>query len=135
MWKRIRRGLAILVGLYMGWMYVRNGWMKFDPQGFWTAPFERWGYPVWLRLAVGVIETAGGLMIVVPWVATYGSICLIVVMIGAWFTRLGSGYPEDVIWITIYILGLAWIAFEWWGMRRPKLEFWYKKSRAAEHAK
>jgi len=37
-------------------MYVRNGWMKFDPQGFWTAPFERWGYPVWLRLAVGMIE-------------------------------------------------------------------------------
>jgi hypothetical protein len=41
---------AWLVGLYLARMYVEMGWVKFDPDGFWTEAFESWGYPVWLRL-------------------------------------------------------------------------------------
>ena len=35
---------------------VRPGW-------FWTGAFERWGYPVGLRWLVGVIEVAGGILL------------------------------------------------------------------------
>ncbi len=40
-WIRIRRGLAWVVGLYLAQMYIQMGWVKFNPEGFWTAAFER----------------------------------------------------------------------------------------------
>lgn len=66
-WRRVRLAAAWCLGLYLAWLYVRMGWIKFDPKGFWTAAFVRWGYPPWLRIAVGVVEVAGGLMLLVPW--------------------------------------------------------------------
>ncbi len=104
-------------------MYVEMGWGKFDPAGFWTPAFERWGYPAWLRLLVGFTETAGGVMLIVPWFASYGATGLAVVMLGAWITRFNDGRMVDVSWITAYLAALVWIAFEWWGWRRPRLRF------------
>ena len=111
---------AWLVGAYLAWMYVNQGLVKFDPDGFWTPAFERWGYPSWLRLAVGSIETAGGVMLVIPWLASYGAVGLGVVMVGAWVTRLSDGRMVDVAWLTVFLAALLWIAFEWWSWRRPR---------------
>ncbi len=133
-WIRIRRGLAWLVGLYLAQMYVRNGLYKFDPEGFWTAPFERWGYPVWLRLVVGFIETAGGVLILIPWTATYAGVAVAAVMAGAWVTRFGDGHMVDVAWITAYLVALLWIAFEWRSFRWPRFDlrfFGQEKSNGA----
>ena len=120
-WKRARRILAWIVGLYLAQMYVKMGWVKFDPDGFWTAAFERWSYPVWLRLVVGAIEVAGGVLILIPWTASWGGLSLAVIMIGAWVTRFADGRMVDVAWITVYLLALLWIAFEWWDLRRPRV--------------
>ena len=60
-------------------------------------------------------------MLIVPRLASYGAIALCAVMLGAWWTlALEQGWG-DVAWVTGYALGLAWIAWEWWGrrMRRP----------------
>ncbi len=119
-WKRIRLAAAWLVGLYLAFMYVRMGWTKFDPEGFFTPAFERWGYPEWLRIVVGAVETAGGFAILIPWVASWGGLALAGVMVGAWATRLNDGNVVDVAWITAYLLALIWIAWEWWGWRRPR---------------
>lgn len=120
MWKRARLVLVWIVALYLAQMYVHMGWVKFDPEGFWTAAFERWGYPVWLRLAVGVIEVAGGIAILLPWTATYGASALALVMAGAWVTRFGDDRMVDVAWITAYLVALLWIAFEWRKKRWPQ---------------
>ena len=119
-WKRIRLAAAWLVGLYLAFMYVRMGWIKFDPEGFFSPAFERWGYPDWLRIVVGAVETAGGLAILIPWVASWGGLALAGVMVGAWVTRLNDGNLVDVAWITAYLLAVIWIAWEWWGWRRPR---------------
>ena len=117
-WSRKARLVAAwLLGLYFAKMYVEMGWVKFDPAGFWTAAFVRWGYPPWFRILIGCLEVAGGVCLLVPWVASYGALVLIVVMLGAWGTRAHDGRWVDVAWLTLYIAGLAWIAFEWWGMR------------------
>ena len=118
-WIRIRRVLAFVVGLYLARMFVKNGWDKFDPEGFWAEPFAQWGYPVWLRLVVGAIETAGGLLILVPWTATYAGVAVAMVMGGAFYTRWGAGFPEDLMWIAAYAVALLWIAFEWRSFRWP----------------
>ena len=117
--KRGRLIVAWFVALYLASMYVQMGWVKFYPEGFWTGAFERWGYPVWLRLAVGAVEVAAGVMILVPWTAAYGALALAAVMAGAWVTRFQDGRMVDAMWITLYTTALLWIAFEWWGWRRP----------------
>ena len=119
--KRIRLVVAWGLGVYFAQMYVPMGWVKFDPEGFWTAAFERWGYPIWLRWLVGAIEVAGGILLLVPWVASYAALAVGVVMVGALVTRLGDARYVDVAWISAYLLGLLWIAFEWWSFRRPRL--------------
>lgn len=120
-WKKLRLLGAWCVALYLARMYVSMGWVKFDPQGFWTPAFEHWGYPVWLRLLVGGIEVVGGVLLLVPWVASYAALALGLVMAGAWMTRVRDARLVDVAWITAYLLALTWIALEWWQFRRPKL--------------
>ena len=112
-----RRILAVAAGAYLGLMFIRMGVAKCDPEGFWTAPFERWGYPVWLRLAVGAIETAGGALLVIPWVATWAGLAVGTVMVGAGVTRMMDGRWVDVAWIAVYLVGCLWIAWEWRSLR------------------
>jgi len=82
-----------------------------------AAQFERWGYPVWLRLAVGAIETAGGALLVIPWVATWAGLAVATVMVGAGVTRMMDGRWVDVAWIAVYLAGCLWIAWEWRSLR------------------
>lgn len=119
-WKNVRLVVAWLVAAYLARMFVSMGWVKFDPDGFWTAAFERWGYPVWLRLLVGGIEVVGGLALLLPWLASYGAISVGIVMLGALVTRFGDGRMVDVAFIAAYGAALAWIAWEWWQWRRPR---------------
>lgn len=115
-----RRTLALAVGVYLGLMFIRHGVDKFDPAGFWAEPFERWGYPVWLRVLVGAIETGGGVALVIPWLATWGGLAVAVVMGGAMVTRAGTGNWGDVLWIAVYAAGCLWIAWEWRRWRLPR---------------
>ena len=118
--KKARLVIAWVAGLYLASMFVSQGIPKFDPNGFWTEPFERWGYPAWLRVLVGGIEVAGGIALIIPWVASWGGLAIAVVMGGAWVTRAGGGWWVDVAWITVYLLAALWVAWEWWGWRKPK---------------
>lgn len=79
-WKAARLLLAWGAGLYLANLYIEMGWVKFDPQGFWTDAFVHWGYPTWLGITVGVLEVAGGAMLVIPWLASYGAAAVGVVM-------------------------------------------------------
>ena len=115
-----RRALALAVGAYLGLMFIRQGVAKFDPNGFWTEPFERWGYPVWLRVGVGFIETVGGALLVVPWLATWAGLAVGAVMVGAAVTRAMGGWWIDVAWIASYLAGSLWIAWEWKSFRLPR---------------
>ncbi len=73
-----------------------------------------------LRLVVGFIETAGGVLILIPWTATYAGVAVTAVMAGAFYTRIGAGFPEDLAWIAAYAVALLWIAFEWRSFRWPR---------------
>jgi len=123
-WKRVRLLIAWLLGLYLARLYVTMGWIKFDPHGFWTAAFEHWGYPAWLRVVVGGIEVGGGAMLIVPWTATVGALALAAVMVGAWVTRYLDARYVDVAWISGYLATLLWIAYEW-----RQFRFWKRGRR------
>lgn len=115
-----RRVTAYVVGLLVALVFISQGLMKFDPEGFWTPSFERWGYPVWFRYLIGVLETAGGALLLVPRTATYSAGVLLPVMVGAFITRLRDGRPGDLVAIVVYMTLLLWFAYEWRDQRWPR---------------
>ncbi len=68
---------------------------------------------------IGVLETAGGALLLVPRTAAYGAGVLLPVMVGAFITRLGDGRPADLVAILVYRTLLLWFAYEWRDRRRP----------------
>lgn len=115
--RKIRLAVAWVATAYLAWLIVPMGLVKFDPDGFWTSAFERWGYPGWLRLAVGVLEAGGGILLLVPRTSAYAAVALVMVMTGAAITRFGDDRMADVLWILAYSVALSWIALEYWPLR------------------
>ena len=110
----IRKVLIFLFTLNFTYMFVRHGYFKFDPEGFWSSAFEKWSYPVWFMFFIGLVEFLGGLIILIPRIAGYGAISLAVVMFGALITRLIHGVSTgDAIAITFNMVAMLILAFEY----------------------
>jgi uncharacterized membrane protein YphA (DoxX/SURF4 family) len=114
--------MAWCLGLYLAGMYMNHGIQKFDPEGFWSPYFARKGLPDWFRVAVGVIETVGGALLIIPPFATYGALGVSAVMVGAAVLRASGGWWVDAAWVGAYTAGLLWIAWTFRKVRwRPAL--------------
>ena len=71
----------------LGALFMVLGAAKFgDPS--WARKFADWGYPDGFYMAVGVLEIAAGLMVLVPRVASSGALVIVTVMVGAALTHL-----------------------------------------------
>ena len=76
-------GLSVMLIL----VFARAGWDKFDPGSGWSKAFNHWGYPVWFRILIGVLEVAAALMLIWPRTAAYGAAVIIVIMLGGMGTH------------------------------------------------
>ena len=87
----------------------------------WPQYFEAWGYSSWFRVSVGVFQTAGGVLLLVPPVAFYAAAGLVVVMLGAEFTELsndvGLGPVTPLIYIALLSVILLVRGRRWWQLR------------------
>ncbi len=67
------------------------------------------GFPSWMRVVVGVFEVLGGLALLIPGLAIYGSIGLGILMIPAAITQAMSGesglYIPFILFILLMIVG------------------------------
>jgi uncharacterized membrane protein YphA (DoxX/SURF4 family) len=68
------------------------------------------GFPEWLRLVVGLAETAGGLLLLVPAFSAYAAGGLALLMIPATITQLISGEPGAWVPAVLFVL-LAVVAW------------------------
>jgi putative oxidoreductase len=69
-------------------VFVRAGWDKFDPSSGWARAFRFWGYPVWFRVLIGLLEILAVLLLVWPRTAAYGAAIIILVMLGGMGTHV-----------------------------------------------
>jgi uncharacterized membrane protein YphA (DoxX/SURF4 family) len=67
--------------------------------------FERYGYPGWFRILIGLLELAGGIGLLIPKVALEVASFLIIVMLGAVFTELFLG--ENVLIPLVVLLAVG----------------------------
>ena len=69
-------------------VFVRAGLDKFDWSSGWARAFNVWGYPVWFRVLIGVLEIGAAVLLLWPRTATYGAAIIIVVMLGGMGTHV-----------------------------------------------
>src|SRR5262249_26511197 len=94
--KYITLVLLWLLSLFLTVVFVNAGWPKFSNSSGWARAFASWGFPVWFRILVGLIEVAGGLLLLVPQTAVYAAASLGVTMLGAMGTHIFHGQVAAV---------------------------------------
>jgi putative oxidoreductase len=91
--------LPVIMWLFtanLAFVFIRSGWVKFDDTGGWARAFANWGYPVWFRIFIGVVEVVAGLLILYPKTAIYAVAALVIVMLGGMGTHIYHGDPGGV---------------------------------------
>lgn len=99
-----------LVSLFLTTVFVNAGWPKFSAESGWGRAFANWGFPNWFRVLVGVIEVAGGLLLLVPRTAIYAAAALAVIMLGAMGTHIIADNNPAAIYheaVPLALLGLV----------------------------
>ena len=88
-WLRIGREVLLwaLSGMLI-MVFVRAGWDKFDDASGWARAFRFWGYPVWFRLLIGVLELMAAVLLLWPRTAAYGAAMIMVIMLGGMGTHV-----------------------------------------------
>ena len=104
-----------LITLFLALICLRSGLLKVTGNIFWVRDFQRWGYPDWFRLVVGIAELISMLLLLVPRLASFGASLFALVMLGAIFTHAThnetSRLPFNLLLLTLSLV----IAFA----RRP----------------
>jgi len=115
--KRVLREVATwILTLLLAAMFLNAGIRKLFENGGWSWAFRNWGFPVWFRIAIGVIETGAAALLFVPRTAPYGAATIIAVMLGAIATTVSHGRLQHAVPATVslvvagIVLALRWKA-------------------------
>lgn len=84
--------LVVLVSV----VFLGAGVTKFTAPA-WEARFAAWGYPSWMRIAVGTAEILCAVLLWVPRARRLAALLLVVVMIGAALTHFVQGEAARIV--------------------------------------
>ena len=82
--------------LFLVYVFMTQGFSKFDDTSGWARAFRLWHYPVWFRVLIGAIEIAGALLLLTRRTAPFGATLIALVMLGGMGTHISRGHPEQV---------------------------------------
>jgi uncharacterized membrane protein YphA (DoxX/SURF4 family) len=103
--------LRVLTGL-LALVFFASGVVKLIPLEVAVQGFARWGYPDWFRIAVGLAEVVGAVLLLVPSVQWIGAAGLSVMMVGATITHLMTpGEAARAVVPVVLFLSLVGVAF------------------------
>ncbi len=85
-------------------MFVIQGISKLLSSSSWVSRFKGWGYPDSFYLVIGVIEVVSAILLLIPKLAGFGSLILIIVMVGASVTHLIHGEPQIITTLVLTAL-------------------------------
>ena len=108
----LRGGVALV--------FVLFGLEKFNsrPDASWVKFFTAVGFGQWFRYVTGIVEVAGGLLVLIPKAARAGLALLAVTMAcAAMIVTLRLGRPADAIVSALFFLVLSAL---WWARRASR---------------
>jgi len=110
--KTVARLAAVWIPtLFLFWVFAPQAWNKWSDTGGWAIAFRHWGYPVWFRMLIGCMETAGALLLLWPRMAIIGAALIITVMLGAMGTHIvkdhGRHLTSEILPLTLATIVLV----------------------------
>ena len=88
MWKVV---LLWMLTAFLTVIFLTAGGTKLAGFPVQADNFARWGYPGWFMYVVGVIETSGAIVLLIPRLAGFAALLLCGTMVGAALTHLMHG--------------------------------------------
>jgi uncharacterized membrane protein YphA (DoxX/SURF4 family) len=85
-------------------LFAIQGIVKLSGSSVWISRFRAWGYPDRFYFVVGLAELLGAVLLLIPRLAKFGAVMLIVVMAGATVTHLIHREPQFVTTIVLVAL-------------------------------
>lgn len=99
------------------------GVSKFGQHSEWNRIFAQIGLGQWFRHFTGVVQIAGGLMVIIPRTCVIGIAALACTMLGAVAAWIGPLHaPGNAIIPGALLIGLVAIGFQNWAARSPRQE-------------
>jgi uncharacterized membrane protein YphA (DoxX/SURF4 family) len=103
----LRGGIALV--------FVLEGAEKFGAGSGWIKLFQEIGFGQWFRYFTGILEVAGGVLVMIEWTVTAGLALLACTMASAAvILAFVVGRPQDSIFSAGFLVAL--VAF-WWNRR------------------
>jgi putative oxidoreductase len=104
--------LSVLLAL----LFIAGGIPKIIGVQDAVAGFAKYGYPDWFRVLIGLGETGGGALLLVPRLAWLGASAITIIMVGAAYTHLFRATGEGHLVPFPLLLGAiaAFIAYARW---------------------
>lgn len=108
--KHLARGIvAWLLALWLCFIFFRAGIAKFDDASGWSRAFRGWGFSVWFRVVIGVLEVIGALLLLLPRTVAYGTITIGVIMIGAAVTQAMQHRPHPAAYVMLVLATVLFV--------------------------
>jgi len=110
--RSVAKVLAVWVpALLLVLVIAPAGVAKFSDHSGWAAAFRHWGYPVWFRVLIGVLEVAAAACLLWGRTAVFGALLVIVVMLGGTGTHVvlehGRHVTSEVVPLTLAAIVLV----------------------------
>jgi len=97
--------IAWIATILMALLFLGTGGMKLMGGESIVKQFAAWGYPAWLRLAIGGLEIAGAIGLFIPKLRSLAVYGLIGILVGAIYTHVvKEGLPQDSLMAVVGIL-------------------------------
>lgn len=101
---RVRSIAVWVLHILLTAMFAFQGAGKLLSSPGWVSRFKAWGYPDNFYLVIGIIELICAVLLLIPKLAGFGSLVLIIVMVGASVTHVRLG--EAQIMTTLILMAL-----------------------------
>lgn len=100
-----------VVSLFLAYVFVKAGVQKFSNGSGWARAFALWGYPVWFRIFIGVVEVVAALCLLYRRSAALGALLIVLVMLGAMGTHIIIQHRPAQVTNEVFPLALAVVIF------------------------
>ena len=98
--------LRAMVALILGAVFLGTGISKLAGMPYVVQTFREWGYPPWFLVVIGLVEVAGGVLVLVPATRVLGATLIAVEMLGAIGTHVVAG-QWSMVPVPVLALALA----------------------------
>ncbi len=105
------------VSIVVAAMFIMAGGTKLAGLPMHVEHFQKWGYPDWFRVLIGIAEVAGGVGLLIPRQVSFAAAGLAAIMLGAVYTHLAHDEAIQVVAPGVFLLVFGVLTYARWPQR------------------